>query len=64
MYFEEYDEDSDVDDGVQNNFDKVVSTNTTNRKWRFVYQSPNIQRLHRRNGSSLILLDGTYRITK
>ena len=64
MYFEEYDEDSDVDDGVQNNFDKVVSTNTTNRKWRFVYQSPNIQRLHRRNGSSLILLDGNYRITK
>ena len=64
MYFEEYDEDSDVDDGVQNNFDKVISTNTTNRKWHFVYQSPNIQRLDRRSGSRLILLDGTYRITK
>ena len=32
MYFEEDEEDPDDDDDVQINFDKVVSTNTTNRE--------------------------------
>ena len=64
MHSEEDEEDSDDDDDVQIKFDKVVNTNTTNGKLLFVYQSPNMQRLYRRYGSSLIMLDATYRATK
>ena len=64
MHSEEDEEDSDDDDDVQIKFDKVVNTNTTNGKLLFVYQSPNMQRLYRRYGSSLIMLDATYRTTK
>ena len=56
VYSEEDEEDSDDDVGVQIKFDKVVNTNTTNGKLLFVYQSPNMQRLHRRYASSLIML--------
>ena len=64
VHSEEDEEDSDDDDDVQIKFDKVVNTNTTNGKLLFVYQSPNMQRLYRRYGSSLIMLDATYRTTK
>ena len=65
MHSEEYEEDSDDDDGVQIKFDKVVNTNTTNGELRiFVYQSANMQRLYRCYASSLIMLDATYRTTK
>ena len=64
VHSEEDEEDSDDDDDVQIKFDKVVNTNTTNRKLLFVYQSPNMQRMYRRSGSTLIMLDATYRTTK
>ena len=64
MHSEEDEEDSDDDDDVQIKFDKVVNTNTTNGKLLFVYQSPNMQRLYRRYGRSLIMLDATYSTTK
>ena len=54
--FEENEEDSDDDDDIQINFDKVVSTSTTNKKLLFVYQSSIMQRLQS-YASSLILFD-------
>ena len=62
VYFKENEEGSDDDDGVEIKFDKSSSqyTNTTNGKWLFVHQSPNIQRLYRRYASSLVMLDATY----
>ena len=41
-----------------------IPIESTSSKLLFVYQSPDMKRLHRRYGGNLILLDTTYKICK
>ena len=58
---EETDEENNNEDDVK--FDPIPIENTYSKLF-FVYQSPDMKRLHRRYGGNLVWLDATYKTCK